>query len=272
MRISIVVLAVASLVMPTYGQMRNNQDKELSCSGDSYRGGPRFCDLQETTLGPSGTLEIEPGRNGGVTVKGWAQNSVLVRARLEAWAENDAEARSLMTQVRFEASGGRIRAVGPDLNQNWPWWENRNWAVSFEVFTPWNTDVRAESHNGSMSVSDLRGRIDVESHNGSMRLTRVAGDVSSETHNGSIQIELEGNSWDGRGLAANTHNGSVTVSVPAAFSANVQTKTERGRLDSDFPMSVRGRIDQRGLSFNIGSGGPPIKVSTHNGGIRLRSR
>src|SRR5262245_48455683 len=190
MRLTIVVLVLASLVTPTYGQMRNNQDKELSCSSDSYRGGPRVCDLQETTLGPSSSLEIEPGRNGGVTVKGWAQNNVLVRARLEAWAENDAEAKSLMSQLRVEASGGRIRAIGPNLNQDWPWWENRNWAVSFEIFTPWNTDVKAESHNGSMNVSDLRGRIAVESHNGSMRLTRVAGDVSSETHNGSIQIEL----------------------------------------------------------------------------------
>src|SRR5689334_10892954 len=111
MRISIVVLAVAGLITPTYAQMRNNQDRELSCTGDSYRGGPRVCDVQETTLGPSGTLEIEPGRNGGVTLKGWSQNSVLVRARLEAWAENDAEARSLFSQVKFEASGGRIRAV-----------------------------------------------------------------------------------------------------------------------------------------------------------------
>jgi hypothetical protein len=253
--------------------MRNNQDRELSCSSDSYRGGgSRVCDLQETTLGPSSTLEIGPGRNGGISIKGWAQNSVLVRARLEAWAENDSEARSLFSQLRVEASGGRIRAVGPTVNQDWPWWENRNWAVSFEVFTPWNTDVRAESHNGSMSVSDVRGRIDMESHNGSMRLTRVAGDVRSETHNGSIQIELDGNTFDGRGLEASTHNGSVSVTVPSAFSASVETKTDRGRVDSDFPMYVRGRIDQRDLSFNIGSGGPPLKVSTHNGGIRLRRR
>jgi hypothetical protein len=272
MRLSIVVFAVAGLITPTYGQMRNNQDRDLSCTSDPYRGGPRVCDLQETTLGPSGTLEIEPGRNGGVSIKGWAQNNVLVRARLEAWAPSEADAKSLLSQVRIEAGGGRIRAVGPDVNQNWPWWEDRNWAVSFEIFTPFNTDVKAQSHNGAMSVSDLRGRIDVESHNGSLRLTRVAGDVRGETHNGSVQIELEGNSWDGRGLEANTHNGSVTVSVPAAFSASVETKTDRGRLDSDFPMSVRGRIDQRDLSFNIGAGGPPIRVSTHNGGIRLRRR
>ena len=38
----------------------------------------------------------------------------------------------------------------------------------------------------------------------------------------------------------------------------------------DFPITVRGRLDEKELSFNLGSGGPPIKVSTHNGGIRLR--
>jgi hypothetical protein len=41
-------------------------------------------------------------------------------------------------------------------------------------------------------------------------------------------------------------------------------------LDSDFPVAVRGRVDESNLNFNIGAGGPPIKLSTHNGGIRLR--
>ena len=117
---------------------------------------------------------VEPGRNGGITVKGWAQNNVLVRALMEAWAESDAEAHTVASQVNIEAGGGRIRATGPEWNQGWPS-DRRNWAVSLEVFTPWNTDLKVESHNGGIQISDLRGRIEFESHNGGVQLWRARG-------------------------------------------------------------------------------------------------
>jgi hypothetical protein len=269
MRLAFVFLATISLAAAAQAQVRNNRDAQLTCN-DSYRDNPRVCDLQETTIGPSGTLEISPGRNGGITVKGWAQNTVLVRARVEAWAESDADARAVLSQVRIEAGGGRIRASGPESNQNSPLDQDWRWAVSFEVFTPQNTNLKLESHNGGITVSDVRGRIDLESHNGGVRLTRVSGDISGSTHNGAVQVELDGTVFDGRQLELSTYNGAVTLSLPSSFSASIEARTDRGRLDSDFPVNVRGRIDQRNLNFNIGSGGPLIKLSTHNGGIRLR--
>ena len=269
MKLALLFLALVSVPAPARGQLRNNRDKELTCN-NSFQRRPRTCDLQEITIGPAGILDISPGRNGGIAVKGWDQNSVLVRARLEAWAGSDAEARALLSQVRVDAGGGRIRAVGPESNPSRQWDEGQYWAVSFEVFTPWNTDLKLESHNGGLSISDVRGRIELESHNGGVKLTRVAGDLSGSTHNGGIEVELEGNMWDGRQLELSTHNGGVTLSAPAAFSATVETRTNRGRVDSDFPINVRGRIDESNLNFNIGSGGPVIKLNTYNGRIRLR--
>jgi DUF4097 and DUF4098 domain-containing protein YvlB len=268
MKLALMFLALIGVGTSAGAQLRN-PDKQLTCNY-SYGSRPRVCDLQETTIGPVGMLDIQPGHNGGIDVKGWDQNNVLVRARIEAWAENEAEARALLSQVRIEAGGGQIRAVGPDSTPNRPWDQNRQWAVSFEIFTPSNTNMKVESHNGGISVSDVRGRIELESHNGGIKLTRVAGDIVGSTHNGGIQVELNGNAWDGRQLELSTYNGAVTLSVPSSFSASIETRTDRGRLDSDFPVAVRGRVDESNLNFNIGAGGPPIKLSTHNGGIRLR--
>ncbi len=271
MRLALAFLAVVTVAAQGMGQMRDNRDKQLMCDGsnrDGYRDGYHVCDVREINLGPSSRLEVEPGRNGGITVKGWAQNNILVRARTEAWAESDAEARTIAAQINVDTAGGRIRASGPEWNQNFS--DRRSWSVSLEVFTPWNTDLKLESHNGGITVSDVRGRIDLESHNGGVRLTRVAGDITGMTHNGAIQVELAGNAWDGRQLELSTYNGGVTLSVPSSYSANIEAQTDRGRLESDFPVAVSGRIDRRNLSFNLGSGGPPIKVSTHNGGIRLK--
>lgn len=81
---------------------------------------------------------------------------------------------------------------------------------------------------------------------------------------------MEGITYEGRQLDLETHNGGVTLSLPASFSARVETRSHRGRVDSDFPITVRGRLEGGDMNFDIGSGGPLIRLGTHNGGIRLR--
>jgi DUF4097 and DUF4098 domain-containing protein YvlB len=270
MRLVLVFVALISLAAPTHAQMRDNRDPQLNCNNGD-RDLARSCEIRETTSGPAATLEVAPTHNGAIIVKGWAQNSILVRARVDAWAESDAGARALASQVIVETTGGRIRATGPIFdpslaNAN----DRRGWSVGFEIFAPWNTSLKAASRNGGIQVSDMRGSIDVQTNNGAVRLVRVAGDVTVESHNGAIQVELEGNTFDGRQMSLSTYNGGVTVSVPAAYSASIETKTSRGALQSDFPVTVRGRIDEGTTNFTIGAGGPPIKISTNNGGIRLK--
>jgi hypothetical protein len=269
MRIVLALLTIVAVGSFAEGQMRDNHDKQLNCD-QAYRDRARNCDVRETTMGPSGKLEIEPGRNGGIMVKGWSQTSVLVRARVEVWAANDADAQRLASQIRVDTPGGVIRATGPDTNGFFPGSQDEGWAVSLEVFAPWSTDLTLDSHNGGITVSDIRGRIEFQAHNGGVHLARLAGDVSGETHNGAIQVELQGNSWEGRQLDLSSYNGAVTLSMPASFSAALETHSSRGSVSSDFPINVTGRIDQSDMHFNIGSGGPLIKISTHNGGIRLR--
>jgi hypothetical protein len=270
MRLAFAFFALAGMVAPLQAQMRDNRDPQLTCNDFNRERAARTCNVHETTLGPSGSLDIEPSHNGGITIKGWAQNNVLVRARIDTWAPTDAEAQAISSQVRIDTAGGRIRVTGPDLNGLQRWDDGPRYMVSLEIFTPWNTDLRMGTHNGGVDISDIRGRINFRTHNGGVKLTRLAGDVTGETHNGGVQVELEGNTWEGRQLDVSTHNGGVSVSMPAAYSASFETRTNRGRLDSDFPVTVRGRLDERLLHFNIGSGGPLIKVSTHNGAIRLR--
>jgi DUF4097 and DUF4098 domain-containing protein YvlB len=263
------LLALAMFTGLSYGQMRDNRDNQLSCDANR-RNGAGSCEIRDITLGPSRSLEIEPGHNGGIIVKGWSQNSVRVRAVVETWASSDAAARNLTSQVHVDTSAGLIRATGPEIRGFWPNGDE-GWSVSFEVFAPWSTDLKLESHNGSVTVSDIRGRITFQTHNGSIHLARVAGDVSGETHNGAIQAELQGNTWEGRQLELSTYNGGITLSMPAQYSASLQTETSRGRILSDFPVTVTGRIDSTRRDFNIGAGGPLIKVTTHNGAIRLKS-
>jgi DUF4097 and DUF4098 domain-containing protein YvlB len=169
--------------IPLFAQMQNNTEKQMTCDNRSYDGNrARHCDIREQTLASAGRLSVT-GHNGGATVKGWTRSDVLVRSKVEATAETQSAADLLASQVSLDIGGGQVRATGPENL------ENSGWSVSYEIFVPQTTDLDVKTHNGGVTISDVRGQIRGESHNGGVQLKRLAGDVSGVTHNGGIQVE-----------------------------------------------------------------------------------
>jgi len=249
---------------PLLAQLRDNNEKQMTCQNGSYDSdGVRHCEVREQTVAAIGRLSVDANRNGGVTVKGWLRNEVLVRARVEASAENEGAAANLASRVSIDGSGGQVRATGPESVDN----NNSWWSVSYEIFVPQNTDLTATARNGGINISDVRGQIRFEGRNGGVHLKRLAGDVSGSTVNGGVQAELTGTTWDGRQLEVTTRNGGVNVTMPSSYSARIQAESERGGFQSDFPVTAQGNLRPRRLDFNVGAGGPLIHVTTTNGRV-----
>jgi DUF4097 and DUF4098 domain-containing protein YvlB len=74
--------------------------------------------------------------------------------------------------------------------------------------------------------------------------------------------------WDGSGLQISTVNGGIRFNVPSNYAANVEASTVNGGVHCDFPISLQGSIGKH-VSFQLGGGGPEIRTSTVNGGIRF---
>lgn len=258
-------LTASMAALPLNAQLQDNTEKQMTCqNGGSDSDTARHCEIREQTVPAAGSLNIDAGQNGGVTVKGWLQSQILVRARVEASGDTAAAAASMASQVTIDSSGGQVRASGPQAADN-SWW-----SVSYEVFVPQNTDLTLKAHNGGLTISDVRGQIHFDAQNGGVHLKRVAGDVSGATVNGGIQVDLTGTIWDGRQMEVSTRNGGVTVAMPSYYSAHVQAETRSGRVQSDFPITTQGDLSSRRLDFALGSGGPLIHVTTENGGVRLK--
>ena len=261
------VFPVVFLAAGAQAQLRDNRTPQLTCDGNNYdRYRPRFCEVREQTIPSVGRLTVDPGKNGGLTVKGWLRNDISIRSRVETWARSVDEAGTLAGLVRVDASAGQIKASGPDSQRD-SWW-----SVSYEIFVPQMTDLNMTAFNGGINLSDVRGHIEFDTQNGGVRLTRVAGDVSGQTLNGGVQVELTGRTWDGGRLEVRTTNGGVTIEMPENYSAHIQTGTVNGGVSSDFPISIAAgsRIETRNLDFILGSGGPLVHVTTTNGGVKLR--
>jgi hypothetical protein len=258
-------LAVSAGGVPLFAQLQDNTEKQMTCDngGDSGERA-RHCEIREQTAAGVGRLNIDAGRNGGATVKGWLRSDVLVRARVEASAGTEAAAAQMASQIAVDGSGGQVLATGPEsANNSW-------WSVSYEIFVPQNTGLELKTQNGGVSISDVRGTIHFEVTNGGVHLKRVAGDVTGSTVNGGLHVELAGAVWDGRQLDVSTRNGGVTLTVPSTYSAHIQAETVNGGLQSDFPVTVDKSVKPRRLDFNVGSGGAPIHVATTNGGVSVK--
>jgi hypothetical protein len=246
-----------------------DKDSSLTCSEDNWVNGRQVsnCEIREQTLALSGgAIAIDGRQNGGVSVKGWDQNQVLVRARVQTAAPTAGEAQELSQQIRIETSGAKIFASGPEGRRDY------NWSVSYEVFVPRRADLSLETHNGGIAISDVNGRIDFTALNGGVVLRRVGGAVHGSTTNGGLVIELTGDRWDGESLDVRTTNGGIVLSVPENYSANLQTGTVNGSVSADFPVTTttaEGRINKQ-LALNLGSGGAMVKAMTTNGGVHLK--
>lgn len=292
------------LVPAAYPQvtLRDNRNTELAC-GRIY-----YCEMREETIAATSQFSIESLHNGSVTVRGSNRTDVRVRLRVESGAMSESSAKDMFGRIHTRVAPGRITVDGPDKGSLFGWAKGDWWSVSAEVFVPYNIDLRIQSHNGAITVSDIRGRVDAQAHNGAIRVERVtgaarivshngaislsdldsdlnfeahnggitvqrvAGSVSGVSHNGGIGVELAGASSPSRRVDIESHNGRIRLGLPRAFSAHVRSESHHGGLSSDFPITVRGYIQRNNDSnreFDIGSGEASIRVRTHNGGVRL---
>lgn len=266
---SLVLIGAATLVLGAgalSAQERRTADDWCRDSGD-WNAAALACDVREYTLSAA-SVSIDAGKNGGVRVVGGSRSDTLVRARVVAYGDTQADADALVKQVQVSTEGGRVTTSGPERQSERGRGSRRGWHVSFEVWTPSKANVSARTTNGGISIADVTGTVGFDAVNGGVTLSRVAGDVRGQTVNGGVNVVLSGDRWEGSGLEARTTNGGVRVTVPDGYSCQLSVATVNGGVRTDFPLTVQGRIDKR-LELPLGSGGAPVRISTTNGGVHL---
>ena len=325
------LVAVPVLAQPASGPdgMRESQPS-LDCTARMLSDA-RFCEVREESYKSSSHFTVEGVHNGTLAVHGWNRDEILVRMRVEAEAGNDEDSVKLADQVETNVDPTRLKVRGPNYQglSFWPFGDEGKWTVSVELFVPHEYDVDAATHNGALTMTDVKGtlhftthngrldlkrvagnlrgsthnglvevdgiegagrtdlelsthnggidirdvhgRLEFSTHNGSVDLTDVAGNVSGSTHNGQIRVTLAGDSFASQSLDLGTHNGAIRVRMPANFAAHVDMRTHNGHMDSEFP-TVPGRFNDRKMEFDVGGGGPTIRLATFNGPIDLEKR
>ena len=201
-----------------------------------------------TPMSPGSSFEART-HNGSIEIAGAEVADCNLTATITARAvtEEDAQKLAERTTVRLEPFGDRLIAKidKPKFMMN------QSVSVSLDVRVPKKSDLELTTHNGSLIIKDIMGKINSTTHNGKITAEQVSGTTELHTHNGSVICrEISG---DAR---LKTHNGSVKVyySNAAPSVCDISLITYNGGIELGTPSGFSGAVD----------------MSTHNGSIRMQ--
>ena len=222
--------------------------------------------------------------NGRITLQGSDRDVVTVHARKEVRGRRGVAAEfAEQVEVYAEQTGDELRV----FTDHPPPPKGVNLVVHYAIETPQEVDVNLRTVNSKIKVSGTRGSIDATTVNGQIGLEGDTGPIRARATNGTIKAEIglltsdaEFSTTNGTiavevhrcngSVAALTSNGTITLTLPADFAGQLDAEARRGRVHTDFPVPVVGRIKNQ-LKGEVGGGSEAIiKLRTVNGSIRLK--
>ncbi len=229
-------------------------------------------------VGRGKTIEVV-GVNGPVRAMATSGDQVLVTARKREGRRGDPD--DVRIEVVEHGDGVTICAVYPSRDRDEPnecrphgrgrnSVRNNDTKVEFTVRVPAGVDFVGRTVNGDVEADDLSGDVKVVTVNGDVEVS-TSGVAECSTVNGDVYASLGSADWSGN-LKFSTVNGTITVELPSGVGADVRASTVNGHIETDFPLTVRGRWGPREMRGTIGGGGPELRLETVNGSIRLRER
>jgi DUF4097 and DUF4098 domain-containing protein YvlB len=189
-------------------------------------------------------------------------------------------ARNVTGAASLKTSFGKINVsdVGKTLNADCP-----NGSI---VASNVGGQVTAAATFGSVVLSQISGGVDVSSRNGAVKVTaikggakvtnsfggvtveEVGGAVDVSNQNGSISVSVAQHSGC-RPVVVKSNFGPIKVALPEPANYDVSASTSFGAINSDFAISISGRISQDSIQGKIGNGGCELRINDSNGRIEI---
>ena len=228
-------------------------------------------------LNPTGTVALD-AHNGSIEVRTWDQPQVQVHVRIEWLGLSSSSYRFRTTTVDVDGSADRvsIRWNSPD-QYGWGLWSlfDGSWIgpdVHYTITTPRTARLEISTHNATTDIRDVNAPVRLGTHNGVVRIANLAGPLQLSMHNGSARVDFSSFTQDSQ---VSSHNGFVELALPAAAKFDLDSRGHHMRVESDFRLTTQAAYyghTWRDVSGSANGGGPTLRVISHNGSLRLRSK
>jgi len=151
-------------------------------------------------------------------------------------------------------------------------------------------DVDSRVTSGTMTVSDITGDVNLRTISGGITAERIRGSVEAETTSGVIKMReiagaksvrakvLSGNiSYDGDLAKDGKYtlealSGRIEMIIPANAGFELEAETFSGSVQSDFAVTVSGRLSAKELRGVVNNGGASVRLKSFSGSISLKKK
>jgi hypothetical protein len=220
-------------------------------------------------LAAGGELQIF-NPNGPIEVEGVDGTTVDVRAERTARGVTDAMARELLPRISIvedvtpEKITVRTEGIGGLLI-------GASFQVRYRVRMPRSAVVRLRATNGGLTLRGLNGRIVGNTTNGNIVGEELGGSLEGRTTNGNARLVLT--AVGSEGVDVRTTNGNVQLTVPGSVKANLSATCRNGTVEiTGVEFKADGEQTRRRVQGRLNGGGPLIRLTTVNGGVRIGGR
>ena len=144
-------------------------------------------------------------------------------------------------------------------------------------------DIQIRTGDGSIRLDDVSGKLDLETDDGSIGMKARPTALHAKTGDGTIRATIDADSVMSDNWDLTTGDGSVVLTLPASFNAELDAETSDGVVRATHPQlrDVAGddrrrgedgddrRERRRSLRTRMGEGGKLLRVRTGDGTIRI---
>lgn len=182
-------------------------------------------------------------------------------------SDGSVEVRDIDGDIRLRTSDGRITATGVK-------------ARTFDCHTSDGTirladltagSLRAETSDGSITLENVQtDAATVRTVDGSIRWRNAAASrLECHSSDGTVDVEYAPEGPKAPDIRITASDGRITLVTPPGLSAQIDASTGDGSIQTDLPITIRGKID-KSLRGDIGGGEGRIYLRTNDGSITIR--
>ena len=216
---------------------------------------------------PAGSIFEAQTNNGHIDISGTNVNQCDLTATIIAKADTEENAKKLAEEVKVEliSSDNKLttKIEKPKFGQG------RHVSISLDINVPKQTALKLLSNVGEIHISDITEPIEAKTNVGVITCKEITADTNLTTNIGAVEVVYSESAPGICNADIKTDIGKIDFTAPVEFSAKVKASTNIGSIQTNLPLSIKGKVNQS-LSGTIGKGEGKIILKTNIGEINIK--
>jgi len=133
-------------------------------------------------------------------------------------------------------------------------------------------DAELQTVSGTIEAGSVKGSITAENTSGDVKLIDVtdAKVIKAKTLSG--DVDYVGVIYSDGSYNFKSHSGDVLLTVPSDAAFDLEAKTFSGSIESDFEITLTGKISKKELKGSVNGGGATLEVKTFSGDVHMKKK